>query len=61
MADINLKDLSDRNIAGSDLFDDSENFMVELSDESNLLVGGSRPPTYTVEHSTYICSDCIPR
>ncbi len=38
MADINLKNLTGLGFSGSDLFEDSENFMVELSDEN--IVGG---------------------
>jgi hypothetical protein len=39
MTDIKVKNLSDRNISGFDLFDDSENFMVELSDDNNVMGG----------------------
>jgi hypothetical protein len=43
MADINVKDLFDRDIPGADLFDDSENFMVEISDENEQVIGGIQP------------------
>jgi hypothetical protein len=39
MTDIKVKNLSDRDVSGFDLFDDSENFMVELSDDNNVLGG----------------------
>jgi hypothetical protein len=41
MTDIRVKNLSDRHIAGFDLFDDSENFMVELSDDRNVMGGAA--------------------
>jgi hypothetical protein len=44
MTDIRVKDLSDLHISGFDLFDDSEDFMVELSDDSNVM-GGVAIPT----------------
>ncbi|AOX00290.1 hypothetical protein BJP34_13225 [Moorena producens PAL-8-15-08-1] len=34
MANININDLSALNLTGAELFDDSESFMTELSDES---------------------------
>jgi hypothetical protein len=40
MAGINLTDLSDRNKSGTDLFNDLENFMIELSDNSEQIIGG---------------------
>jgi hypothetical protein len=39
MTDIKVKDLSDRNTSGFNLFDDSENFMVELYDDNNVMGG----------------------
>jgi hypothetical protein len=42
MTDIKVKDLSDRHISGFDLFDDLEDFMVELSDDSNVVGGDGR-------------------
>jgi hypothetical protein len=50
MADIKVTDLEvanlfDRNIAGSELFNDSEDFMVELSDDSEPVIGGIKPET----------------
>jgi hypothetical protein len=39
MTDIKVKDLSNHNVSGFDLFDDSENFMVELSDDNNVMGG----------------------
>jgi hypothetical protein len=43
MADIQLKDLFDRNFSGSDLFEDKETFMLELSDDNEQIVGGMPP------------------
>jgi hypothetical protein len=40
MAEINLKDLSNYNISGDDLFNDSESLMTELSDEDKSVIGG---------------------
>ncbi|NEO94528.1 MAG: hypothetical protein F6K56_31810 [Moorea sp. SIO3G5] len=34
MANINIKDLSALNLTGAELFNDSESFMTELSDQS---------------------------
>ena len=39
MTEIKVRDLSNRNIFGADLFDDPENFMVELSDDSDVIGG----------------------
>jgi hypothetical protein len=39
MADVNIDNLVGFSTIGSDLFDDSENFMVELSDD-NVMGGG---------------------
>jgi hypothetical protein len=39
MADVNIDNLAGFNAIGSDLFNDSENFMVELSDD-NVMGGG---------------------
>jgi hypothetical protein len=47
MADIKVKDLATHNISGSDLFQDSENFMVELGDEIEEINGGIRPAVTT--------------
>jgi hypothetical protein len=62
MADIQVKDLFDRNIAGSELFNDSENFMVELSDDSEQIVGGMAPKTTvcTIKTDCDKFSGCIP-
>lgn len=45
MADINLKDLFDLDLTGTKLFDDLKNFMVELSDDNELIIGGMRATT----------------
>ena len=47
MADIKIKDLLDRHIFGAELFEDSENFMIELSDDD--AIGGLdfNPPLHS--------------
>jgi hypothetical protein len=40
MSEIKVKDLSSLNISGADLFDDAENFLIELNDETTTIVGG---------------------
>jgi hypothetical protein len=40
MADIKVKDLVNHNASGTDLFSDSENFMIELNDDSEQILGG---------------------
>ena len=43
MADIKVKDLATHNISGTDLFDDSESFMTELSTQNEVdVLGGLR-------------------
>ncbi|NEO68981.1 hypothetical protein [Moorena sp. SIO3H5] len=44
MAKINIKDISALNLSGSELFDDSESFMVELNEETETtrILGGGR-------------------
>jgi hypothetical protein len=49
MADIKVKDLATDNISGSDLFQDSENFMVELGDEIEEINGGLRSESNTLD------------
>jgi hypothetical protein len=52
MANINISNLS-----GSDLFNDSESFLTEISDESSEIMGGiliSIGPILTL--SPYVCS-----
>jgi hypothetical protein len=46
MADIKVQDILINNIPGIDLFNDSENFMVELNDESEQVLGGCRSDTF---------------
>jgi hypothetical protein len=59
MADININDLLGRKILGNDLFSDSESFMMELSDESECIIGGKwQPQCYTGANgdaATYPC------
>jgi hypothetical protein len=59
MADINIKDLSDLNTIGSDLFDDSEDFTIELSDEIEQVMGGMRPDVN--QCSSFVCGQCVTR
>jgi hypothetical protein len=59
MADINIKDLSDLNIIGSDLFDDSEDFTIELSDEIEQIMGGIRHDVN--QCSSFVCGQCVTR
>jgi|GEM_PF-1048934 len=40
MADINIGNISEFELDGSDLFDDSESFITELDDEGESIVGG---------------------
>ena len=40
MANINVNDLLNLNPSGSELFNDSESFMTELSEESEQVIGG---------------------
>jgi hypothetical protein len=45
MADIKVQDLSTHNISGIDLFNDSEDFMLELSAENEVsILGGLKCP-----------------
>jgi hypothetical protein len=43
MANINVDDLS-----GIDLFSDSENFMIEISDENEQIIGGLKCAWYSI-------------
>jgi hypothetical protein len=49
MADIKIQDLSTHNISGMNLFNDSENFMIELNeeDECEHIIGGALPKCYS--------------
>ena len=40
MANINVNDLIDLNLAGADLFNDPESFMKDLNEESEQVIGG---------------------
>jgi hypothetical protein len=59
MADIKIKDLSNLNIIGSDLFDDSEDFTIELSDEIEQIMGGIRHDEN--QCSSFVCGQCVTR
>jgi hypothetical protein len=48
MADIKVKDLAVHNISGFDLFKDSESFMIEISDESDQVVGAFSDPASAI-------------
>ncbi len=41
MANINVNDLIDLNLAGADLFNDPESFMKDLNEESEQVIGGA--------------------
>jgi len=44
MANININDISALNLTGADLFNDSESFMIEVNEDSEVIpniVGGS--------------------
>lgn len=41
MANINVNDLIDLNLAGGDLFNDPESFMKDLNEESEQVIGGA--------------------
>lgn len=43
MANINVNDLIDLNLAGADLFNDPESFMKDLNEESEQVIGGDSP------------------
>lgn len=40
MADIKVQNLENHNIPGTDLFGDSESFMIELNDDREQILGG---------------------
>ena len=46
MANINVNDLIDLNLAGADLFNDPESFMKDLNEESQQVIGGVEPQCY---------------
>jgi hypothetical protein len=62
MAEIKVQELGSINISGSDLFHDSESFMIELTEESEQIFGGCLPSTVyprgTCTEETY--SHCNP-
>jgi hypothetical protein len=61
MANIKVNNLSALNISGADLFNDSESFLTELSDESEKVIGGGyNCVEKTVVACTAIFSLCVP-
>ena len=40
MADINIENISDLDLNGNDLFQDSESFIIDLDDDAESIVGG---------------------
>lgn len=40
MANINIENISDSNLNGNDLFEDSESFITELDDNEQAIMGG---------------------
>jgi hypothetical protein len=60
MANITISDLSTLNISGFNLLDDSESFMMELSDESEVLIGGNwQPQCYAGANGDAATYPCI--
>jgi hypothetical protein len=61
---INVKDLSERSehnesIYGSDLYDDLENFMNELSDDSEEVIGGIKPLCCPISERVESLINCL--
>ncbi|NEO66569.1 MAG: hypothetical protein F6J98_41840 [Moorea sp. SIO4G2] len=52
MANININDISALNLTGAELFNDSESFMTELSDDSEQVIGGALPAFCKVKNAT---------
>jgi hypothetical protein len=67
MADIKVKNLATQNISGNNLFDDSESFMMEISDEIEQVTGGRTAAclqptcadTECIRHSNIVCADAL--
>jgi hypothetical protein len=55
MADIKVKDLVIHNISGHNLFDDSESFMMEITDEQEHQILGGQRCTMTCLQVTGVC------
>jgi hypothetical protein len=58
MANIKVNDLMNLNLAGTDLFEDPETFLTELSEENDEVFGGLKPVDClapTCERSRIIC------
>jgi hypothetical protein len=50
MANINVNDLINLNLAGADLFNDPESFMKDLNEESEQVIGGmDKIPVYCLQ------------
>ena len=58
MANIDIKDISDLNLDGNDLFQDSESFITELSNdvEQDSIIGGCA----TSQQCCYSCHSASP-
>ena len=57
MANINIKNISELNLNGNDLFEDSESFITELDNcnEKDLIIGGCpNPPPGEI-----CCASCL--
>ena len=57
MANIDIKNISELNLSGNDLFEDSESFITELNDnsEQDLIIGGCpNPPLGEI-----CCASCL--
>lgn len=60
MADIKISDIPILNISGIDLFDSPDSFLMELSDESDRIMGGewNRPAQYQDAESEVLSFWC---
>lgn len=61
MANINIENISDLALNGNDLFQDSESFMTELSDDSeqDSIMGGLGGCTLTVQCARGTCTQTV--
>jgi hypothetical protein len=60
MASITVENLTEYNVSGMNLFNDSENFMMELSDDELNVYGGLTPGIiYTAILSSEICATAV--
>lgn len=59
MANINIKDLSALNLTGVELFNDSESFMTELSEDTEQIAGiyGGHCEATSCQETVIVCLD----